>query len=574
MKQTTLLKHIFRYKWLLLGSTVCFTALSGTALTLPWMLKVTIDHIMPTSDYFLFTLLCITMLLIYACRGMLRYISNYLIVYAAQRFLLDIRHKLFKHLQSLSLRFYEEYRTGKLISNVINDVALMQMLIRILSTMADGIFLITVSVGLLFVFSWEMALLVLVVLPLHFLNFRYFKKVIKSNSLELREKMSEISANLSETLSGVKVVKAFASERNEASSFFKSLRPTLAMNLKITTQGVLCYTITENLNLMSYLLVIGAGIGMVGSKAMTIGEFVAFYTYTSMMVDPINLLASQSTNISQAAAGARKIMRLLNEIPEIKDDQNPIKAKRLTGNIEFKNVTFGYDSGNPVISNFDLKVSSGRKVALVGSSGSGKSTVGNLLLRFYDVNSGSVSVDGIDIRKYSQESYRKNIGVVLQNPFLFSGSIRDNIAYGNKTASDRQIEEAAAMANVDEFAFSMAKKYGTEVGENGVALSGGQKQRIAIARAILKSPNILLLDEATSALDSVSEFLVQDALDRLMAGRTTIIIAHRLSTIKNADMIAVMEKGKIVETGSHDQLMRRSGAYSRLYNTQQQAANF
>ena len=282
---------------------------------------------------------------------------------------------------------------------------------------------------------------------------------------------------------------------------------------------------------------------------------------------PINALSGSAVIISQGLAGATRIGRLLSVIPEIREDETPVVAENLKGHIIFDHVDFQYKD-TPVLKDFSLEIEPGQKVAFVGPSGCGKSTASNLVLRFYDVCGGSLTVDGIDVRRYSLESYHNNIGVVLQEPFLFSGSIRDNIAYAKKDATFAEVERAARLANVASFVERLPKKYDIIIGENGASLSGGQKQRLAIARAILKDPAILILDEATSALDTVSEVLVQQALDTVMSGRTTIIIAHRLSTIRNADKIVVMNAGQIMQCGTHDELMETDGMYKELYTTQ------
>ncbi|MBR2720382.1 MAG: ATP-binding cassette domain-containing protein, partial [Lentisphaeria bacterium] len=282
------------------------------------------------------------------------------------------------------------------------------------------------------------------------------------------------------------------------------------------------------------------------------------------------ILSGLSTTFAQGMTGAKRIVKLLSTIPEIREAPNAVSVGKLTGRIEFKDVSFQYDpeKGN-TIENFSLTIQPGQKIALVGPSGSGKSTITNLLLRFYDITNGSIKVDGKDIRRLKLTPYRENIGIVLQEPFLFSGTIRDNIAYAVKRqVTDDEISAAAEMANVEEFVQDLPDGYDTVIGENGASLSGGQKQRLAIARAVLKNPAILILDEATSALDTVSEYLVQDALDKLMEGKTTIIIAHRLSTIKNADVIIVMDHGKIVQMGNHEELMANPGIYRELYQTQ------
>lgn len=559
------------YRKLMLASLFTLIVFNSIGITMPWMLKIAIDRVIPNADYMLFWVLCGSMLIIYTARCLLRYVSNYTMDYTAIRIIIDLRQKVFKHLQSLSLRFYEEYRTGKLISNVINDVTLLQMLVRTLTGFAEQLFQLGLIAMLLLVINWRMGLVVFLTLPIHYCNFMYFRKILRRDSLILQEKMSEISANLSETLSGVKVVKSFSKERSESLSFFQSLRPVLGMNLRLTMGNVGLWTIFDMVSLGTYLCTIGMGIMFVKDYSITIGEFVAFYSYVGMMLNPINALSSLSMTFAQGMVGATRIMNLLETIPEIKEAPRPVKMDKLEGNIVFDHVIFGYGKDKkPVINGFNLTIKPGQKVALVGPSGSGKSTISNLLLRFYDVDSGAVKVDGIDIRKMGLDAYRNSIGVVLQEPFLFSGSIRENIAYAKREATNAEIERAADLANVTEFVERLPDGFDTVIGENGASMSGGQKQRLAIARAVLKNPSILILDEATSALDTVSEYLVQDALDKLMEGKTTIIIAHRLSTIKNADVIVVLDSGRIVQKGTHMELMEQPGIYRELYQTQKQ----
>lgn len=549
-------------------SNLIFT---GLALTLPWMLKIAIDRVLPTADYGLFFILCGAMITTYSVRCVLRYIAGVLGSYLVYRVMVDVRFKLFKHLQSLSLRFYEEYRTGKVVSNVISDVGLLQQFVGSLVSLADQIcMLILISILLLFI-NWQLGFMVLAIAPLHVMNFVYFRGKLQSTSKLFQEKMSEISANLAETINGIKVVKSFGQERSECSSFFQCLRPTLGIGVRLNLLGNFCWSVADMLSIITYLLVIGVGIRFVQQQMMTIGEFVAFYSYVGTLLGPISVFATLSTTISQGLAGAERIGRLMRVIPEIQDVPDPIKAGKLEGRIKFDNVSFKYDD-QYVINNLNLEIEPGRKIALVGPSGCGKTTLGNLILRFYDVSSGRILIDGIDIRKYGKDSFRNNVAVVLQEPFLFSGTIKENIAYARKDATNEEIIAAARMANVEEFVNMLPHGYKTVIGENGASLSGGQKQRIAIARAILKNPSILILDEATSALDTVSEYLVQHALDNLMEGRTTIIIAHRLSTIKNADQIVVLKSGRIDEIGTHEELMAKNGTYCDLYTIQQKSA--
>jgi len=558
------------YRGMIFLSTITAILMSSLTLSMPIVLKLSVDRVIPAKDWGLYFLLALILIVIYIMRFVIRMITGWLGTYTCTRILLDVRQQLFKHLQSLSLRFYEEYRTGKLISNIISDVSLLSALVGIIINLGHQIFTtIFISVALFFI-SWKLALVALLALPLHFLNFYYFNKLIRANSKRMQEKMSEISANLTETINGIRVVKSFSKERSECRQFFNSMRPTLDIALKINQEVNITGGIYESMLIMTYLIIIGGSIIMVGQD-FSVGDFVAFYTYIGIQMVPLSATAQQMNSISLGLAGVQRIIKLLSVIPEIKDSPHARTAERFKGEIEFDHVDFRYADA-PVLRDFSLKIAPGEKVALVGPSGCGKSTIGNLLLRFYDVIRGEIRIDGEDIRDFTQESYRNNIGVVLQEPFLFSGTIHENIAYARPTASMEEVREAARLANVDDFVEKLPKRYETLIGENGSTLSGGQKQRIAIARAVLKNPAILLLDEATSALDTVSEKLVQEALDTLMKGRTTLIIAHRLSTIKNADKIVVLRDGRISQMGTHDELMSQEGTYRTLYETQRQAA--
>ena len=567
MNEFKFVELIRPYRSLFAGTIIVNITFSLSGLVLPYMLKIAIDRILPNADYELFTILCACMLIVYAIRCIMRYISGYMGTYTTIRMLLDMRNRIFRHLQSLSLRFYEEYRTGKLISNVISDVSLLQQLANLCISMTEQIFTAVTIAVLLFFISPQLALLVICLLPLHILNFAHFKKILRQDALSLRERMSEISATLSENINGIRIVKSFARERSACRHFFETMRPTMDLHLHMNHNNCLCWAVFDVIAVLTYLMVIGYSISLVKSGQITLGDFAAFYSYVGVLMGPINALSGSAVIISQGLAGATRIGRLLSVIPEIREDDTPVVAERLNGHIVFDHVDFQYKD-TPVLKDFSLEIKPGQKVAFVGPSGCGKSTASNLVLRFYDVCGGALTVDGIDVRRYSLESYHNNIGVVLQEPFLFSGTIRDNIAYAKKDATFAEVERAARLANVASFVERLPKKYDTVIGENGASLSGGQKQRLAIARAILKDPAILILDEATSALDTVSEVLVQQALDTVMSGRTTIIIAHRLSTIRNADKIVVMNAGKIMQCGTHDELMETDGMYKELYTTQ------
>ncbi|MBO4647829.1 MAG: ABC transporter ATP-binding protein, partial [Lentisphaeria bacterium] len=475
-----------QYRGMLFLSAITSIMLSTLALAMPLVLKTIVDTVLPGHDWGLFFLLVVLLFIIYVLRFIVRMITGWLGTYTVTRMLLDVRQQIFKHLQSLSLRFYEEYRTGKLISNIISDVSLLSALIGLCISLGQQIFTTVIISITMFFISWKLALIALLMLPVHFLNFFIFNRYIRANAKLRQEMMSEISANLAETINGIRVVKSFSKERAECRHFFSSMRPTVDISVKINQQGNACNGIYESLLILTYILVIGMSIVLV-DKDISVGDFVAFYTYIGIQVGPIANLANQMNAVSQGLAGVQRIMNILNVIPEIKDSPDAITAERFHGEIEFDHVGFQY-ADVPVLRDFSLAIKPGEKVALVGPSGCGKSTIGNLLLRFYDVGQGQIRVDGQDIRRFTQESYRSNIGVVLQEPFLFSGTIHENIAYARPTATMEEVREAARLANVDDFVEKMPKRYETIIGENGTSLSGGQKQRIAIARAVLKNP--------------------------------------------------------------------------------------
>ena len=442
-KNIYFIKLLRPYRYLVAGSIVSLIIFANLGLALPWMLKIIIDRVLGASDFGLLYAILGAILLIYAMRSIFFYMSHYFLFYISQRLMFDIRKKLFKHLQNLSLRFYTEYRAGKLISNIISDVArLEQMIFASLATVAMNTFVIVFITCVLFMMSPKIALICLVLIPLQLVNFMYFRKIMQDQQVDLSEKMSEISANLAETINGVRVVKSFAKERTENRNFVSQLRPVLDLTININMNGVYLWILAELISIFCILVVLAAGGSMVMNGSMTIGEFVAFYTYLGMLLGPIVAISGLSTTISNGLAGASRIMKLLNTIPEIVECENPVALKEMKGEINFKDVTFGYN-GKSVIKHFSLDISPGRKIAFVGPSGSGKSTIANLLLRFYDVNSGSITVDGHDIRTLALESYRAKIGVVLQEPFLFSGTIEENIAYAREDATYDEILAAA-----------------------------------------------------------------------------------------------------------------------------------
>ncbi|MBR3707778.1 MAG: ABC transporter ATP-binding protein, partial [Lentisphaeria bacterium] len=548
-------------------SGIALLIFAALGIPLPWFLQVIIDRGLDNRG--LMILLLLGIIMTYCLREIFFYVSHFLFYYTGNRTLFGVRIKLFKHLQNLSLRFYQEYRTGKLISNILTDVASLNgMISAVLSNVVIHLFTIICIVIALFIMNPNFFVLPLIVILLQALNFTYFRVRMRAEEKELREMMSEVSANLAETINGIKVVKSFGKEHHESLGFAQRLRPTFDKSMNLNMLSAKSWICSEVINISGIVLLLWFGSLDVTSGEMTIGQLVAYYTYFTMLTGPVSSLSSMANVISAGMVSVERIGKLLDAVPEIKQAKNPRTLENPQGRLEFDEVEFGYEPTKRVLRKFTLDVESGKKVALVGPSGSGKSTIASLLMRFFDVSAGAIRIDGIDIRDLSTESLRNTVGIVLQESFLFSGTIEDNIRYSCENATHEQVVEAAKMANAHDFIMEQTGGYQAIVGENGAMLSGGQKQRIAIARAILKNPAVLILDEATSALDTVAEAAVQEALDTLMQNRTTVIIAHRLSTVRNADLIVVLKDGKIAQQGSHSQLLQQGGIYRDLYTLQ------
>jgi subfamily B ATP-binding cassette protein MsbA len=488
--------------------------------------------------------------------------------------LFDLRVKLFKHLQSLSLRFYQEYRTGKLISNILTDVtALQSMLTTVVVTAASTLFQLFFVTLMLVLLRPTLALICLFILPILYVVWTIFRQTLRNRSASLREHMSEVSANLSEVINGIKVVKSFGKERAENRQFMERLKPTFDMSVSLSMRSIMLMIVMDQISIYTLITVLGVGGYLVSQGRMTIGDLVAFYSYVGMFFSPVVALTNLVPVLSEGSVSAERLMKLMDTMPEVKDPTHPVRIGRARGQVSFDKVCFHYQPNRPILKDFTLDFEPGLKIALVGPSGSGKSTIASLLMRFYDVTNGSIRLDGIDIRDIALRELHENIGIVLQDSFLFSGTIEENIRYGTKHTSFEEIVEATKMANAYEFIRELPDGFRSQVGENGVSLSGGQKQRIAIARTILHNPSVLILDEATSALDTISEAVVQQALDKLMIGRTTFIIAHRLSTVRNADLIVVLKEGEIAQIGQHEQLLCQDGPYRTLYAMQLKEKN-
>lgn len=516
------------------------------------------------------TLISLLLVGVFVVKGIAYYGQRYLTTYVALRAVKDIRDDLYLHLQSLSLGFYEQNKVGQIMSRVVNDVSILeQAIVSGAINVFYNLVTLVAGIGYLLYLNPRLTALMLVVLPGVIATFRFFSGKIRAISRRIQESVADISDVLHEALVGVRVVKSFVREKYEFQRFVKQNQANFAASRKNAQLTATLSPAVELLAAMGFTIILWFGGYEVIRGNMTPGELIAFFTLALMTVNPLKSLSNLSHTVQRALAAADRITALLDVEPEIRESQHAVRLSPNTpGAVEFRNVSFAYEPGVPVLWNINLRIEPGQVVALVGPSGAGKSTLVDLIPRFYDPTAGEVIIDGYNVKDLTLASLRGAIGIVPQETRLFAGTIRENILYGDLEASEEAVISAAKAANAHNFIMELDNGYDTLIGENGVGLSGGQKQRIAIARAILKNPRILILDEATSALDTESEALVQEALQRLMKNRTTVVIAHRLSTIKQADRIVVLNKGRIVEQGTHDELLAQRGIYHSLYQVQ------
>lgn len=510
------------------------------------------------------------MILVYFLKGVSYYGQHYLVAYVSQKAVRDIRDELYFRLQNLSLSFYSRNKTGEIISRVTNDVAQLQS--AIVSGAVNTIYkLFTLVGGLVYLvyLNYRLTIFLLVMLPLITYVLNIFNKKLRRVSKEVQVKIANVSDVLQETLSAVRVVKSFGREDYEYDRFSSQNEANFQARMKKTQYGAILTPLIEFIAAISFTAILWYGGYEVMQGRMRASELIAFFTLLLTISDPLRSLTKLSSTIQQAVASAERIFEVIDKENIIeKDKENKIILNEVEGEVVYDNINFSYDRDETVLKNINLCASPGDIIALVGHSGAGKTTMVDLIPRFYDPVSGRMRLDGHDLRDIKLENLRSFIGIVPQETILFSGTLRDNIKYGDLDADEEAVKKAAVAANAHDFIMEFPDGYDTMVGERGVGLSGGQKQRISIARAILKDPKILILDEATSSLDAESEALVQEALEHLMENRTTFIIAHRLSTIKNADKIIVLENGEIVERGSHQELLKKDGKYASLYQGQ------
>ncbi|AOZ87918.1 multidrug ABC transporter ATP-binding protein [Bacillus xiamenensis] len=545
-------------------------------LTLPLLLKYVIDDVIQGSGSAeektstLFIIMGIMLVLFLVMRPPVEYYRQYYAQWTGSKVLFDIREKLFSHIQKLSLRYYANTRTGEIISRVINDVEqTKEFVITGLMNIWLDLMTVLIVIAIMCTLDLKLTIVSVIIFPLYALAVKYFYGRLRKLTKERSQALAEVQGHLHERVQGMPVIRSFAIEEYEQENFHDENQNFLNKAINHTNWNAKTFAVVNTITDIAPLLIIAFAGYTVINGSLSIGTMIAFVGYIDRMYNPIRRLINSSTTLTQSVASMDRIFEFIDEPYEVTDRPNAKEANHLKGEVEFKNVSFRYEhTQEEILHNISLKVEKGQTVALVGMSGGGKSTLVSLIPRFYDVTSGSLEIDGIDIKEYKARSLRNQVGMVLQDTFLFSDTIKENIAVGDPEASFENIVSAAKAANAHEFIMSLPEGYDTKVGERGVKLSGGQKQRISIARVFLKNPPLLILDEATSALDLESEHYIQEAMQKLAKDRTTFIVAHRLSTITHADQIVVMEKGEIVEKGTHEELMNRDSHYRHLFTIQ------
>jgi ATP-binding cassette, subfamily B, bacterial len=572
--------------WLPLS--LAFIAVIGESITDlldPWPLKIVFDYVfgskrMPDwlagivsfigTDKFSILNFAVLAVIVIAIFGALSsYFEKYLTTSVGQWVMHDLRRVLYSHIQRLSLSYHDQKRTGDLISRVTSDIDAVQSLISnvLLGMLVNVLTLIGMILVMLYL-NWAFTLIALLVAPGLFLVVYHYTHRIKKASRAMRRQEGEVVNVLEEVLSSIRVVKAFAREDYEQQRFERESRESVEKALQARNVKAKLPPIVEIIVAGGTCLVLWYGARLVLTGALTSGELLVFLLYLGKMYKPMRELSKMTDTISKAAVGWERIREVLENEMQVRDLPGAKPAPRFKGKIEFEHVTFSYDENQPVLNDLSLRIEPGQLAALVGPTGAGKTTIASLLPRFYEIVSGQIRIDGTDIRRFKQKSLREQISFVLQESLLFRATVAENIAYGKPNATHAEIVRAAQLANADEFIDKMPDGYDTMIGERGVTLSGGQRQRVTIARAIIRNAPILILDEPSSGLDPASEKLVFDALGNLMEGRTSIVIAHRLATVRRADMIFVIDEGRVVEQGTHTELLAHGGLYSRLYELQ------
>lgn len=567
------LKDIFAlskpYRVRFYSATAVVLISSAIWLTVPLGLRELLDAVFESGNEEMLNLLALGLLLLFVLRAAFSFYGNYQLEWVGERVVTDLRKKVYEHLHRLGFRFYAERRIGEITSRLTNDVGSIRVaLTDSLPQLLTISFSLVGSVTLMVILNWRLSMVIFLTVPFVTIATRYFGQKIRKLSRNIQDDLADSTAVAEDALAAIRLVKAFVREDYEVGRYQKAVEKLFgtARHKMLITQ--LFWSGVSILFMSTLVVIFWYGGKEVLQDRLTAGDLVAFIIYALNISRSISQTSRLYTAVNSAAGASERIFELLDEAPEVEDRKGAVAPENFRGEVKVEDLHFRYEDSREVLKGISFSASAGETVAIVGPSGAGKSTLLNLIPRFYDLKSGSIRIDGIEVRDYKVKALRNEMSLVPQEIYLFGTTIKENIGYGRLDASDKEIIDAAEAANAHDFIMETEKGYDSLVGEKGVKLSGGQRQRLAIARAILKNPKILLLDEATSSLDSESEAQVQEALYRLMKGRTTFVIAHRLSTVQHADKILVLDEGEIVETGTHEELLRAGGLYSHLYELQ------
>ncbi|HOV65803.1 MAG: ABC transporter ATP-binding protein [Firmicutes bacterium] len=544
-------------------------AISGLTLLQPMVIRWVVDGVLATESYDLLIYGALAIFGVAALKGVIQYLQRFNMAYAGQKVVFDIRNTLYEHLQQLSYSFYDQTQTGQIMSRVTSDVDAAQ---RFLSNGAIQIVSNAVSffatLILMLSLNWRLTLISMVTVPVLAWRVQVYATKVRPMFTQIQQQVAVVNTRIQENIAGQRVVKAFARKQYEIDKFERDNMELLHRSIRAERLSAINWSLMRLLTEMSLAIILWYGGRQVISTELTLGTLMSFNMLLGQLLGPIRMLGWQVSMVQRTIASGERIFEILDTQADVRDKPGAKPIGEIEGRVTFENVSFAYDGVNMVLKNINLDVSPGETVAILGGTGSGKTTLINLIPRFYDVTEGRILIDGVDIRDVTIESLRRQIGIVTQETFLFSASLRDNIAYGKPEATDEEIIEAAKAAHIHDFIMSLPDGYDTLIGERGVGLSGGQKQRVAIARALLMDAKILLLDESTSSVDVETEMQIQQAFSKLLKDRTAFIIAQRLSTVRDADRVIVLDNGRIVEEGTHEELLQLGGIYTAIYNLQ------
>jgi ATP-binding cassette subfamily B multidrug efflux pump len=564
-----LAKYVLKYKWRFTIAVVAVLVTSLTALLPPYLFKVAIDSYIVKGDLAGLAFISSILICIYLINLVSDYQRTYQISWIGQNMVNEMRKQLFSHLQELSFSFYDRSEAGEIMSRVTNDTdTLSQMFVQGVITLVSDVLTLVGVVAIMLWLSIRLALATFLVIPPLFLLTWLFQSRLRRAYRATRKKIAKVTSRLEESVSGIREIKSFTRERDTIDVFREANIENLQANVRAGRLFALLVPVVQILGAVGTCIVLWFSGVLTVSGGITLGVIVAFLLYVSSFFRPIIDLTMFYNTVQSSLAATERIFETLDTKPEIADIPDAVELKNVEGEIIFENVTFGYDPAHPVLRDVNIHIKPGKTLAIVGPTGAGKSTIVKLLSRFYEPQKGTITVDGYDIRKVTLESLHRQMGIVLQEPFLFSGTILENIRYGKLAATDDKVEKIAKMVGVHESVNRLPHGYETDVGERGARLSVGQKQLVSFARALLRDPPILILDEATSSVDPYTELKIKRGLAVLLKDRTSLVIAHRLSTVRNADHIIVINEGKIVEEGNHRELMKKRGMYRRLYEKQ------